>query len=156
MQVRRPELQMEPGQQGRSHLTISPAAALLSLVQEDGPPESRRESLSLGADPDDPVLTAEHAKFLGTAHGSPASHDDEHLRPMSTVEEKTLIAYTRGEIELRHPTGFIKTTLPVMQRAILEDFHRTHVEYALAADVPDGVKLGKRLEEIFKANTGAN
>ncbi|KAG6944856.1 hypothetical protein JG687_00017602 [Phytophthora cactorum] len=75
---------------------------------------------------------------------------------MSTVEEKTLIAYTRGEIELRHPTGFIKTTLPVMQRAILEDFHRTHVEYALAADVPDGVKLGKRLEEIFKANTGAN
>ncbi|KAG3080468.1 hypothetical protein PC122_g11761 [Phytophthora cactorum] len=148
MQVRRPELQMEPGQQGRSHLTISPAAALLSLVQEDGPPESRRESLSLGA--------AEHAKFLGTAHGSPASHDDEHLRPMSTVEEKTLIAYTRGEIELRHPTGFIKTTLPVMQRAILEDFHRTHVEYALTADVPAGVKLGKRLEEIFKANTGAN
>ncbi|KAG6961641.1 hypothetical protein JG688_00008983 [Phytophthora aleatoria] len=99
---------------------------------------------------------------MKTAQASSAVHNNAHLRKLTATEADTLLAYLRGEIELRHPPSFIKAVLSVLQRAILEDFHRTYVEYSLTADVPAGVQLGRRpahmtiLEDIFKENTGAN
>ncbi|KAF1784939.1 hypothetical protein GQ600_7906 [Phytophthora cactorum] len=95
----------------------------------------------------------------GLGSGDTGFIDDQHLRSMHSLEGQALLAYLSGAIELRHPPNFQKAIMPAIQRAIIEDLHRSHVECSLVAD---GVKLDKRpahiaiLEEIFKANTEAN
>ncbi|KAG6951936.1 hypothetical protein JG688_00013512 [Phytophthora aleatoria] len=70
--------------------------------------------------------------MVETARTTSPVHDDEHLRALTQLEAATLQAYMLGEIELRHPPGFLKTTFPVVHRAIIKDYHRSYVEYSLS------------------------
>ncbi|KAG3018452.1 hypothetical protein PC128_g13542 [Phytophthora cactorum] len=112
--------------------------------------------------PEDPALTPEQQELVDAAQATTAVHDDDHLWELTPLEDRAFRPYLRGEIELRHPPGFLKATLSVMQRAIIEDFHSHYVDYYLTADIPAGVKWGRRpahmtiLEDLLKANTGAN
>lgn len=128
----------------------------------DHPLEVKRLQQTLGrkwSGPEMPELTDAQAALLLVAQEPASVHDDEHLRPLRPMEEHTLLAYLQGEIKLRHPPNFIKATFPVLQRAIIEDYHRHYVEYALTADVLAGVRLGKCqahrtiIRKIFKHNT---
>ncbi|KAG2970143.1 hypothetical protein PC120_g26617 [Phytophthora cactorum] len=62
---------------------------------------------------------------------------------MSSLEEQALLVYLRKEIKLRQQPYLLKAAFSVLHLVIIEDFHRTHVDYTLTADVSAGVKLGK-------------
>ncbi|KAG2986724.1 hypothetical protein PC121_g22180 [Phytophthora cactorum] len=110
--------------------------------------------------PTDSILADDHKEWIEGAQVPIKVHDDAHLRTMTTLEEQTLLVYLKGDTELRHPPEFLKATLPVTQRAIIEDFHGHFVDYTLTADIPAGVKWRRRpahmaiLEDLFKASTG--
>ncbi|KAG3114206.1 hypothetical protein PI124_g6990 [Phytophthora idaei] len=67
--------------------------------------------------------------------------------------------YMRGDLELIHPPSFIKEIMPVLERAMVEQFHAMHIETTLIAEVPPQVRLRKNmshfhlLEELSKANS---
>ncbi|KAG6946531.1 hypothetical protein JG687_00016643 [Phytophthora cactorum] len=110
--------------------------------------------------PTDSILADDHKEWIEGAQVPIKVHDDAHLRTMTTLEEQTLLVYLKGDTELRHPPEFLKATLPVAQRAIIEDFHSHFVDYTLTADIPAGVMWRRRpahmaiLEDLFKASTG--
>ncbi|EGZ12141.1 hypothetical protein PHYSODRAFT_379010, partial [Phytophthora sojae] len=85
-------------------------------------------------------------------------HSDSMLRERTPVETQALMAYFRGDLDLRHPPLFLKATMPVLQRAMVEQFHETHVEATLTADIPPQVPLRKGMphlalfEESFNSN----
>ncbi|KAG6616070.1 uncharacterized protein IUM83_03737 [Phytophthora cinnamomi] len=85
-------------------------------------------------------------------------HSDYMLRERTPVETQALMAYFRGDLDLRHPPSFLKATMPVIQRAMVEQFHETHVEATLTADIPPQVPLRKGMthlalfEELFSSN----
>ncbi|OWZ13982.1 hypothetical protein PHMEG_00012613 [Phytophthora megakarya] len=89
-------------------------------------------------------------------------HAHDALRSRTQLESEALLAYLRGEIELRHPPNFLKATMPVLQRAIIEQFHEQHIEKTLTARVPPQVRLRKGtkhialMQLIFSSNTDEN
>ncbi|KAE9292768.1 hypothetical protein PF008_g24978 [Phytophthora fragariae] len=61
------------------------------------------------------------------------------------METETLLAYLNETLELPHPPNFIKATLPVLQRAIIEQYHGIHLETPLTADVDPRARLRKTM-----------
>ncbi|KAG2779782.1 hypothetical protein JG687_00012654 [Phytophthora cactorum] len=76
----------------------------------------------------------EHLRSVALAE-SPV-HADGLLRHCTADEKEALMTYMRGETEIHHPPNFIKATMPVMQRAIVEQFHKLHIETTLTATIP--------------------
>ncbi|KAE9205299.1 hypothetical protein PF005_g13448 [Phytophthora fragariae] len=85
---------------------------------------------------------------------------DGSTRPMTVAEERALLAYMRGELELTHPPNFIKATLSHLHRALLEDIHEAHVNVTLTANLPPYVVLKRTANiphvEIFRSLYTAN
>ncbi|KAE9285083.1 hypothetical protein PR003_g26681 [Phytophthora rubi] len=72
-------------------------------------------------------------------------HEDEHIRLPTEQETTVLVAYLNGELELPHAPLFLKATMPLLQRAMIEQFHETHVEVTLTAHVPPQAKLRRNM-----------
>ncbi|KAE9183220.1 hypothetical protein PF004_g24011 [Phytophthora fragariae] len=85
---------------------------------------------------------------------------DGSTRPMTVAEERALLAYMRGELELPHPPNFIKATLSPLHRAMLEDIHEAHFNVTLTANLPPFVVLKRTANiphvEIFRSLYTAN
>ncbi|KAG3082452.1 hypothetical protein PC122_g10930 [Phytophthora cactorum] len=65
---------------------------------------------------------------------------------LSTPDEtEALLANLRGDPDIYHPPTFMKETMPVGHRAIVEQFHEAHIEATLTADVPSCVPLRKNI-----------
>ncbi|KAG3014042.1 hypothetical protein PC120_g12944 [Phytophthora cactorum] len=65
---------------------------------------------------------------------------------LSTPDEtEALLANLRGDPDIYHPPTFMKETMPVGHRAIVEQFHEAHIEATLTADVPSCVPLRKNM-----------
>ncbi|KAG2903430.1 hypothetical protein PC114_g12282 [Phytophthora cactorum] len=57
---------------------------------------------------------------------------------LSTPDEtEALLANLRGDPDIYHPPTFMKETMPVGHRAIVEQFHEAHIEATLTADAVD-------------------
>ncbi|KAL4163651.1 hypothetical protein KRP22_005079 [Phytophthora ramorum] len=86
------------------------------------------------------------------------TRQDGVLRQRSAIETKALLAYLNGELELPHAPTFLKATMPLLQRALMEQFHETHVEAALTAAVQPRTKLRRNMTHhtllglLYKAN----
>ncbi|OWZ15500.1 hypothetical protein PHMEG_00010842 [Phytophthora megakarya] len=91
------------------------------------------------------IPNSENDAFHVTALAETDTHTDDHLRPRTPQESAALLAYFRGELEIDHPPNFLKATMPVIQRAMVEQFHEAHVEYSLTALTPPQVKLWKNM-----------
>ncbi|KAE9328882.1 hypothetical protein PF008_g16065 [Phytophthora fragariae] len=87
-----------------------------------------------------------------------AVHTDLALRQRTQVETEALLAYINETLELPHPPVFLKATLPVLQRAMLEQFHENHLETMLTADVAPSARLRKGMTHntIFTQLHAAN
>lgn len=72
-------------------------------------------------------------------------HQDDALRTRTEDETKALLAYLNGELELPHAPNFIKATMPVLQRAMIEQYHESHIEATLTAGVPPRAKLRRSM-----------
>ncbi|KAE9025735.1 hypothetical protein PR001_g12353 [Phytophthora rubi] len=85
---------------------------------------------------------------------------DGSTRSMTVAEERALLAYMRGELELPHPPNFIKATLSHLHRALLEDIHEAHFNVTLTANLPPYVVLKRTANiphvEIFRSLYTAN
>ncbi|KAG1690596.1 hypothetical protein DVH05_027947 [Phytophthora capsici] len=81
-------------------------------------------------------LTANLARLKDIATTPSKVHSDGKLRTRTTEETEALLAYLRGDISLTRPPFFLKATMPVLQRAIIDHFHGRHVEATLAAEIP--------------------
>ncbi|KAG2773492.1 hypothetical protein PC129_g16836 [Phytophthora cactorum] len=69
---------------------------------------------------------------------------------LSTPDEtEALLANLRGDPDIYHPPTFMKETMPVGHRAIVEQFHEAHIEATLTADVPSCVPLRKNISQYF-------
>ncbi|KAE8962628.1 hypothetical protein PR003_g30773 [Phytophthora rubi] len=71
-----------------------------------------------------------------------AVHTDEALRPRTEMETEALLAYINKKLELPHAPTFLKATMPLIQRAMLEQFHEAHVEVTLTAVVAPRATYG--------------
>lgn len=98
--------------------------------------------------PLDQTLNPELARLRAVALTATDVHPVALLRPRTDDETAALLAYLRGDMELPHPPSFLKATMPVMQRAIVEQFHEQHVEKTLTAHVPPQVRLRKGMKHI--------
>ncbi|KAE9313935.1 hypothetical protein PR003_g19374 [Phytophthora rubi] len=85
---------------------------------------------------------------------------DGSTRPMTVAEERALLAYMRGELELPHTPNFIKATLSPLHRAMLEDIHEAHFNVTLTTNLPPFVVLKRTANiphvEIFRSLYTAN
>jgi len=50
-------------------------------------------------------------------------------------------------LELPHSPKFLKATMTLLQRAMLEQFHESHVEKTLTADVSPRAKLRRNMTQ---------
>jgi hypothetical protein len=73
--------------------------------------------------------------------------EDTELRPRIAQETQTLLAYVQGVLELPHSPKFLKATMTLLQRAMLEQFHESHVEKTLTADVSPRAKLRRNMTQ---------
>ncbi|KAE9321743.1 hypothetical protein PF008_g17747 [Phytophthora fragariae] len=72
-------------------------------------------------------------------------HGHGALRPLQDQETAVLLAYLDKSLELPHAPNFLKATLPLIQRAMVEQFHESHLEVTLTADVSPSVKLRRNM-----------
>nr|KAE8945109.1 hypothetical protein PF009_g5251 [Phytophthora fragariae] len=107
----------------------------------------------------EPVDTPEQATLLKVAVAPSEVHADTALRQKTATELEVLLDYLSGSLELPHPPNFAKAVLPLLQRAMLEQYHETHHEEMLTADVTPRAQLRKsmthntRIGLLFNANT---
>eukprot|EP00644_Phytophthora_capsici_P002168 jgi/Phyca11/114672/e_gw1.27.278.1 len=85
-------------------------------------------------------------------------HEDAKLRRRTSSETEAFMAYLAGTLELPHPPNFLKSTLTVRQRAVIEQFHETHLEVTLTAAVPPQVRLRRSMTQatLFRELHDAN
>ncbi|KAE9259887.1 hypothetical protein PF008_g33250 [Phytophthora fragariae] len=67
------------------------------------------------------------------------------LRERTEAETSALLHYLDLSLELPHPPTFLKATLPILQRAMVEQFHERHCEMMLTADIPPRAKLRRSM-----------
>ncbi|KAG1692117.1 hypothetical protein DVH05_025739 [Phytophthora capsici] len=72
-------------------------------------------------------------------------HADATLRTQTDIETEAFMAYLRGELEIPHPPNFLKSTMPVVQRSMVEEFHEVHLDGILTADIPPQVQLRRNM-----------
>ncbi|KAE9324915.1 hypothetical protein PR003_g16617 [Phytophthora rubi] len=107
----------------------------------------------------EPVDTPEQATLRKVAVAPSEVHADTALRQKTATELEVLLDYLSGSLELPHPPNFAKAVLPLLQRAMLEQYHETHHEEMLTADVTPRAQLRKsmthntRIGLLFNANT---
>ncbi|KAE8884878.1 hypothetical protein PF008_g3092 [Phytophthora fragariae] len=94
------------------------------------------------------VLSEETAQLRQIALADTELHQDHALRQRTALETKALLAYLHGDLELPHAPTFLKATMPLLQRAMLEQFHETHMEVTLTADVSPRAKLRRNMTHI--------
>ncbi|KAE9339352.1 hypothetical protein PF008_g11610 [Phytophthora fragariae] len=88
----------------------------------------------------------DHLAVLHTIAVDPSEvHLDTALRSRTESETEALLAYLNGTVELPHAPNFLKATMPLLQRAMMEQFHETHIEVTLMADIPPRAKLRKNM-----------
>ncbi|KAE9282813.1 hypothetical protein PR003_g27303 [Phytophthora rubi] len=95
--------------------------------------------------PSTPVDTPAQANMRRVAMEPSKVHANTALRARTQMEAETLLAYLNETLELPHPPNFIKATLPVLQRAIIEQYHGIHLETPLTADVDPRARLRKSM-----------
>lgn len=88
--------------------------------------------------PSTPVDTPAQANMRKVAMEPSKVHANTALRARTQMETETLLAYLNETLELPHPPNFIKATLPVLQRAIIEQYHGSHLETPLSGRGPEG------------------
>ncbi|KAE9275066.1 hypothetical protein PF008_g29436 [Phytophthora fragariae] len=72
-------------------------------------------------------------------------HLDTALRDRTKSETEALLAYLNGSLELPHAPNFLKATMPLLHRAMVEQFHETHMEVTLTADISPRAKLRRNM-----------
>ncbi|KAL4106604.1 hypothetical protein PRIC1_004651 [Phytophthora ramorum] len=105
-----------------------------------------------------PEDSAHHATLRQVAIAPSEVRDDTSLRLLTATQMETLLAYLNGELELQYAPTFLKATLPLLQRAMLEQFHESHVEVLLTTDVPPTARLRRNMNhqslmaQLYAAN----
>lgn len=108
--------------------------------------------------PSTAIPTGRLAILHQTAMDSSKVHAAGALRPRTPVETEALLAYLNGSLELPHAPNFLKATMPRIQRAMLEEFHESHLEVTLTADVAPKAMFRRNmthnalLAQLFSAN----
>ncbi|KAE9022593.1 hypothetical protein PR001_g11599 [Phytophthora rubi] len=75
------------------------------------------------------------------------------------METEALMAYANKQLELPHAPRFLKATMPLLQRAMLEQYHEAFIEVTLTAEVAPRAKLHRGMTHnalvalLFAANT---
>ncbi|KAE9288669.1 hypothetical protein PR003_g25749, partial [Phytophthora rubi] len=92
-----------------------------------------------------PTDTADQAHMRAVAMAESPVHVDSALRERTALETETMLAYMNQTLELPHPPNVVKATMPVLQRAMVEQYHETHLEATLAADVEPRARLRKSM-----------
>nr|KAE8930573.1 hypothetical protein PF009_g19343 [Phytophthora fragariae] len=105
-----------------------------------------------------PVDTPEQALFRTVALATSKVHANNALRDRSKQETDTLLQYLDKTLERPHPPNFAKATLPLLQRAMLEQFHEKHCEVMLTADISPRAQLRRSMthNSIFAQLHAAN
>ncbi|KAE9308609.1 hypothetical protein PR003_g20705 [Phytophthora rubi] len=92
-----------------------------------------------------PTDTPEQAILRQVAMAPSKVHMDVALRERTVQETCALLQYLDRTLELPHPPTFLKATLPILQRAMVEQFHERHCEVMLTADNPPRAKLRRSM-----------
>jgi hypothetical protein len=92
--------------------------------------------------------SAEQEKLREVAMTETEIRLDDALRQRTEMETKALLAYLNGTLEIPHAPVFLKATMPLIQRAMMEQFHESHVEFTLTADVSPAAKLRRSMTHI--------
>ncbi|KAE8904446.1 hypothetical protein PF003_g11802 [Phytophthora fragariae] len=96
-----------------------------------------------------PVDTPEQALLRTVALAPSKVHANNALRERSKPETDTLLQNLDKTLELPHPPNFAKATLPLLQRAMLEQFHEKHCEVMLTADISPRARLRRSMTHNF-------
>jgi hypothetical protein len=103
---------------------------------------------TLGKDWSTPIPMLESpttATLRTTALAETDVRQDGSLRLRTELETQALLAYLNGALEIPHAPNFLKATMPLLQRAMMEQFHEMHIETALTADISPWVKLRRSM-----------
>ncbi|KAE8979925.1 hypothetical protein PR002_g24277 [Phytophthora rubi] len=92
-----------------------------------------------------PVDTTDQPLLRKVAMAPSKVHANDALRARTKQETQALLQYLNRTLELPHPPNFLKATLPLLQRAMVEQFHETHCEVTLTADILPRAKLRRSM-----------
>ncbi|KAG2766978.1 hypothetical protein Pcac1_g21816 [Phytophthora cactorum] len=140
--LRTPALADRPGLDLPSilHLKPSSVAGLLDKLPR---------TLDKGWDnPATPDLDEDMAKLRELAEQPSLVHADSTLREPTATETAALMDDLNGDLELMHPPNFLKATMTVLQRAMMEQFREKHIKVTLTADVPPQVPLRRNVTHV--------
>lgn len=104
-------------------------------------------------------MTADVLEMRRIAPTESEVRKDDAIRSLTEQETKVLLAYLGGQLELPRTPNFLKATMPLLRRAMLEQFHETHMEVTLMDAVPPRADLRRDMThlaicaQLYEANS---